>query len=604
MHFNLPDQLALEVASYDKTRKKLAATMAAQDAAKNKKPTYANGRPSNMFPSDVVNDRTWSELVDIINARPSKEKIQVVTKPVFGEDPIPKAVVYFIKQLWVAVWLPRRKDDGYVYGMTVGFRDTKAARKQCNQRFFQSSSTIGKYMFSHDHGDPQSEMMPRIKDGRTYWYRKTVFFTRDEFADGFTHNYWRSVTPHHDISNYGPTYDMYKSVRKWEQQLLKGIPTFTGGSDRGYFDRMNPENCRFETIMSGYYSSPKWQCHGNDYVHDLDTLMAPLRRRFSGTEGGYMHDFFEAKWFRSMVAKAMADTYAIHEQQTAQLQYDRTALVQPYAELYQFIDTVYEIKSIYRNMDLNLIHSRYELFKRIDMPGCHSDTGHGWMRENLPVESFINMLQTYFDKEIKENQYRSADSRTGYIHVYMHLFRDTYQMLTQLISGQRTDNLKPKRWRMQEWHDHLMAEAWKLNNPNVDLPQKLFPEPVQVRKYVDLTWADSEHVTPDEDYELETKMSFFQPKDTHQLAAWGRAVRNCVGGGHGYAEGVKKMKHLIVLCMIDNKPRYTVQLTVDNGIMNVAQIADVGNARLNDIEREDVQEAFSNALQKRTEQLG
>ena len=99
-------------------------------------------------------------------------------------------------------------------------------------------------------------------------------------------------------------------------------------------------------------------------------------------------------------------------------------------------------------------------------------------------------------------------------------------------------------------------------------------------------------------------MSFFQPKDTHQLAAWGRAVRNCVGGGHGYAEGVKKMKHLIVLCMIDNKPRYTVQLTVDNGIMNVAQIADVGNARLNDIEREDVQEAFSNALQKRTEQLG
>ena len=29
MHFNLPDQLAMEVASYDKTRKKLAAAMAA-----------------------------------------------------------------------------------------------------------------------------------------------------------------------------------------------------------------------------------------------------------------------------------------------------------------------------------------------------------------------------------------------------------------------------------------------------------------------------------------------------------------------------------------------------------------------------------------------
>ena len=31
MHFNLPDQLALEVAGYDQTRKKLAAVMAAED---------------------------------------------------------------------------------------------------------------------------------------------------------------------------------------------------------------------------------------------------------------------------------------------------------------------------------------------------------------------------------------------------------------------------------------------------------------------------------------------------------------------------------------------------------------------------------------------
>ena len=35
------------------------------------------------------------------------------------------------------------------------------------------------------------------------------------------------------------------------------------------------------------------------------------------------------------------------------------------------------------------------------------------------------------------------------------------------------------------------------------------------------------------------------------------------------------MKHLIILCMIENKPRYTIQLTVDNGVMSVVQIADV-----------------------------
>ena len=97
--------------------------------------------------------------------------------------------------------------------------------------------------------------------------------------------------------------------------------------------------------------------------------------------------------------------------------------------------------------------------------------------------------------------------------------------------------------------------------------------------------------------------SFFQPHDTHQLAAWGRAVRNCVGGGHGYAEGIKKMKHLIILCMIENKPRYTIQLTVDNGVMSVVQIADVGNKRLDDVERSNVEHAFKEALHVREEQL-
>ena len=59
------------------------------------------------------------------------------------------------------------------------------------------------------------------------------------------------------------------------------------------------------------------------------------------------------------------------------------------------------------------------------------------------------------------------------------------------------------------------------------------------------------------------------------------------------------MKHLIILCMIENKPRYTIQLTVDNGVMSVVQIADVGNKRLNDQERSDVEDVFKEALKIR-----
>jgi hypothetical protein len=63
------------------------------------------------------------------------------------------------------------------------------------------------------------------------------------------------------------------------------------------------------------------------------------------------------------------------------------------------------------------------------------------------------------------------------------------------------------------------------------------------------------------------------------------------------------MKHLIILTMIDGDPRYTIQLTVDNGVMSVNQIADIGNRRLTDLERSNVEDAFKLALTKREEQL-
>ena len=53
-------------------------------------------------------------------------------------------------------------------------------------------------------------MLPRIKDGRTFWYRKTLFFTKDEFVDGYTGSYWRQVTQTHRINSYGATYEISK----------------------------------------------------------------------------------------------------------------------------------------------------------------------------------------------------------------------------------------------------------------------------------------------------------------------------------------------------------------------------------------------------------
>ena len=590
MHFNLPDQLAMEVASYDKTRKKLAAVMAAEDQQAKKKNTCPNGRPSNMIPSDIVNERTWTKIVEDINAAPAPQKVQLITRPVFGEEPQPTAVVYYYKQLWVAAWLPRRKDDGYVYGITVAYKDTAAARKQCTEKFFVNERMLGESMFNMN--GTQDQMLPRIKEGRVHWNRKTVFITRDDINDGYYGNYWKSVEPtNHYIRGYGGTYEISKHIAKWEAQLVKGIPTFAGGSDRNVFQRLCNGACDFETIMSEYYSRPTWMHHNDTYVHDVDDIIGKLKRYRTAP---HMQNVYDAPWFRRMLLDAMRKTREMHDEMTALPVYNKDRLKKHYAILWQFLDSVYEIKDVYKDMDLNLLHSRYDWLCMTDMPGYHSSTGHDWLRENLPVQSFLNMLEQHYKHEVETREYRSTDSATGNKHVYMHLWRDTYGMLTQCIAAERTNNLKPRRWRMQDFHDHLMAESWKIQNPNVALPQKLFPEPIKVEIKGDITMAEPSVLGT---------MTFFQPIDTHQLAAWGRAVRNCVGGGHGYAEGIKKMKHLIILCMIDNKPRYTVQLTVDNGVMNVDQIADISNARLDAHQRGQVEDAFKKALQQRELQL-
>ena len=585
MHFNLPDQLALEVASYDKTRKKLAASMAAEDRQTKKKNTCPNGRPSNMIPSDIVNDRNWNQIVEAINVKPAAEKVQLISKPVFGEEPQPIAIVYYYKQLWVAAWLPRRKDDGYLYGITVAYKDTAASRKYCTEKFFVNERTLGKSMFDQSF-EVETNGMPRVKEGRVYWNRKTVFITKDDINDGYYGNYWKNVEPtNHHIAGYGQTYTISNHIAKWERQLIKGIPTFSGTTDRNVFQRLCDGETDFERIMTEYWCRPKWMTHNDTYVHDVDAIIKSIST-FCRAQASYMSDVYSAPWFRKMVLEAMHKTRALHDEMSAQLVYHKDELKRPYAVLWQFIDSMQEIKSIYTDMDLNLLHSRYDWLCMTELPGYHSaNTGYDWIRENLPVQSFLNMLEQHYKHEVETKEYRNTDAATGNKHVYFYLWRDTYEMLCGCIRGEQTDNLKPKRWRLGDWHDHLMAETWKIQNPNIALPQKLFPEPIKV-------------VTGDE-----SNMTFFQPIDTHQLAAWGRAVRNCVGGGHGYAEGIKRMKHLIILCMIDNKPRYTVQLSVDNGVMTVNQIADVGNKRLTDVERSNVEDAFKVALQQRESQL-
>lgn len=189
------------------------------------------------------------------------------------------------------------------------------------------------------------------------------------------------------------------------------------------------------------------------------------------------------------------------------------------------------------------------------------------------------MLRKYFESQ----DLLRPDSEVGYARIGFYELNDTFSMAIRILDH-GNELTPPKRWRINEFHDYVQAESWKIQNPNESLRQDLFPEPIRVTRDGE-TW------------------SFFQPVDTHQLAMWGQAVRNCVGSASHYADDIKKRKHFIVLCMIDGKPTFTIQLVVDMGLMSVKQIAGVANQRLTEDQREAYTEAFREVLQQREKQL-
>ena len=165
---------------------------------------------------------------------------------------------------------------------------------------------------------------------------------------------------------------------------------------------------------------------------------------------------------------------------------------------------------------------------------------------------------------------------------------------------------KPRRWRLTEFHDHLMGIQWKTRNEDFNLPQDLFAKPVKVtwQQAYEEHWGKESYKNTKETYkdsdmwsEKENSViSFFQPITSHQLADWGRAVRNCVGNS-SYASAINRKRYFIVLAMVDHKPRYTIQLKLSDGVLVVDQIADIGNRRLSDPEKDFVQKSIAYALQ-------
>ena len=576
MEFCLPTNLQNELIPYDPTLKKLARTEK-QAKATTKKSKYPLGNPPQLMPLDIVRESLQQEAVDTINASAAPDRHHEFKLPV-GNIPnveyVVHAVMYHYEGVWVAAWLPPKgKENDYVYGYTYCFKDTAATRKMLD---YQIKNHLEQYTIS--------------EIGRSNYYHKTELVTKQSIIDGNDQTRWM-----YNVSSWSAKgRNIASMLGRFRDALKKTIPTWSDG--RGIFDRIKTSRNLYNLLSEdrdldrNYWikyekdfeqTKEQWSASVTSLFHLIDYhVNAPHYNPF--TEFVRIRHILDKPFFRKWIQDKCNEINTKYQDESV----DAMATIRrPWLLIRELVNAIHYIYSIWGDaVPLDYYQSNIDNLMGIKFWNNVTLPVNEWLAKHMPIASFFQMRSKYY-LEQKAAPQRSYDyeQRLGIAQYRFHEWDDTCSMLNQILSNNKTID-PPKRWRITEFHDHVQAEAWKIQNPNHKLPQDLFPVPIKVQ-HADQNW------------------SFFQPFDTHQLAQWGQAVRNCVGNASSYAEGIRKKQHFIVLCMVDGAPRFTIQLEVNMGLMSVKQIVGMHNSRLTEADRDLYSAAFRQALQSREEQL-
>jgi hypothetical protein len=579
MEFKLPANLQSKLVAYDPELKALART---ERSTTTKKSKYPLGNPPALIPTHIVDDISFQIAVDGINTNLVPRRFREFTR-VTAAGNITHAVLYHYEQCWYAAWLPPEdKKDDYVYGYSYAYKDTATARKTLPTQI--------------KHEVEQCNYVPV---GKTTFITYTKLITKEDIINGLDRYYWNIPS----VRSYTKkSQDMYEPIRRLEKQIEISIPQWE--DSRNIFQRIKVK-CISDVLV--YEDCKLWDTHDKftwlpsaELINlikstDKEELSKIMLSGHVGNLDKYKDiiHIIDTPYFRKWMQAQCNETIRRFNDPNIKTEKEIT---QPWNKVFRLFQQIYLVHAVWgdkcsldyyqNNIDV-LIAVRFIANYHCSRISAVKD----WLSTYMPITSLFTMLNKFYDVKqievanVSSEQRRLSRSFDRDCGTYRWTFRELEDTISMLSTVVETKELAPpKRWRIVEFHDHVQAEAWKITNVNQSLPQDLFPEPIKVQ-HNDQQWT------------------FFQPIDTHQLAAWGQAVRNCVGNATSYADGVRKKQHFIVLCMINNQPQFTVQLKVSTGMMIVDQIAGVSNASLTSEQREDYTQVFGQALQEREKVL-
>lgn len=579
MQFQLPANLRQQVAVYDPA---LKAMINAQKAASKpgKKSTTPLGLPDDLFPVEAISKEEQLAIVTRINRCAAADRHYIQSANGYC------CFLHHTENMWVAVWhrtdLGDLTGDGskYIYGVSTAYKaapsiSSKIWKIRLNPYRSQAVIRIN---------DPEN--MTEVKYGRTLFLKSSRLITLGDIQDGATEAAWL-----YNLSGWGRNSEKYRIGRQFSDSIRRFLPTWNDDNNSA-FSRIDDKHKSVARVIrlhtandSNYVTSDRLQYQAGDLTAEL--LLKSKSLFDSGTLTFLATPFFRRE------AQRVADTVnaIYHNPESRSDDVER-----PFKLWKQQVRLASILVSVYGpDVAVDHIQKMYQIGAHLIAREVRTSAAK-WFKQNTPIASFIQWFERALkaqqqewqnNPELKQRSIRWADS--GLPTFNFSDFNDTVEMMATLHSRQ-TDHLSyavkegtpldletPSRWRLADFHDHVSAKVWLTANQNEDMPQDLFPAPVKV-EHLGSTWT------------------FFQPRDIHQLGQWGQAVRNCVGNASNYREGVKKKSHFIVLAMIGQRPRFTIQLKVRNGVLEVDQIADIGNRRLDDNERASYELTFSKAL--------
>lgn len=226
--------------------------------------------------------------------------------------------------------------------------------------------------------------------------------------------------------------------------------------------------------------------------------------------------------------------------------------------LMNYIRNVHMIYSVWNDVPVDYFQNYSEILQKFELFSVSNGVLH-WLQNNVTAQSFLHMIAQHYSK----NNLMSVCTT----------YRDTMEQLSSVIKRQNIEVTPPKRWRLNDLHDHSSYLYMKSTVENEVHTNEFIPFPIESDGY-----------------------KIYQPKDTMELALWGKRVRNCV---LSYEKKIFNRESTIVLIERDNKPTYTVELdysALKTGSLGIKQAVGIANTSLKPEETETCIKLLNDAL--------